>query len=1614
MAETKKAIQLEEGTYEIIRGRLNTQIDELRSRLGQLNKARKEVFGAIETKLIATDRIHTDNYCIARDIAAIGNQCLFGYNVHVGLRSGIKLADVFSTYNFEGSSFKMSEQSLIDDPKFEQDFLNLYRYYKDAYFAKFLRVGSYLYMVFHLGKTGYDFKSFKWLVRDGKLVYVDNRSDHEVRDPEQYEFRWERATRDVFRFGAHPHVSILDRVFVETVGGDLTIKVEDNTDDGLGIYREPVDSPDQNLDDADYYYADLGNLIVLKIRPYQEDFRYFVFNEKMQEVQRVDTLEKSGILLPDNQGLIFANGYYLQTGEFKMFDQSLSDVNFERRISSPNGEDFLFVFYNREHGVYVLMPYNLIEQKVAVPIICNGFTLFPDGELCYFKAEDEPTKHHVIQIWQTPLVAGDTVPSEHTDNYLYKVGNKDIVKAMAESQEILTLASKEDTYSDLYDDIVKKATDILDSYFWIGDAGAFEIDAPIRSIRQTAETAIDEYEKKVRISRETTQATQTLQKRVEEIVKAVSRQSFDQIDQFVGALAELRQLRGEVIGLKDLRYANIGLIESLENQLTENNGTLSEACVQFLLEENSLQPYQVKVNELEGQLDGLQTATEAKSLDEQMQAVGKELELLIDIVSNLKIEDATQTTRIINHISGMYAHLNQVRAKLKNVQKSLQSTEAEAEFAAQLNLIDQGIINYLDLADSPEECDSYLSKLVVQLEELEGKFVEFDEFIERLAEKREAIFNAFEGRKKQLLEALNNRTSALMRAGERLLNGIQNRAQSFKEATDINSFFAGDLLIDKVRDIVRQLGELGDSNKAGDVQTRLKMLKEDALRQLRDRKDLFVDGAEVIKFGPHQFSVNTQLLDLTVVRRGADMQYHLTGTDFYSVITDEHFLETRAVWDQLLPSENKQVYRSEFLAYQVFSQLDERPADLEGYVKSFSSTRYDEGYVKGVHDADASLILAALLTLKEKMDLLRFQPKARVCAWLYWDYFAVEAEKSLLEKQLSSAGMILKVFPKTHEFDYLRDQLTQKLAVFLEETRLFESSIAPEAADYLFQELTRSEDFIASKDGYGHYEAFLALLKKQKSIKAFEGSLEQLKDSPVPRFQMIRKWVHAYLESLEEGSTFALQDEITMLLFNGGIDKKQVIQASTMDDLEGLHGQHGVLKEGTYHLDFHAFIEKLAHFNNEVLPDYQAFTQLKKDLADQYRSRLRLNEFKPRVLTSFVRNRLIDQVYLPIIGSNLSKQIGTVGDDARTDRMGMLLLISPPGYGKTTLMEYVANRLGMVFMKINGPAIGHRVYSLDPQEAPNMAARQELEKLNLALEMGNNVMLYLDDIQHCDPEFLQKFISLCDAQRKIEGVFNGQSKTYDLRGKRFCVIMAGNPYTESGDQFRIPDMLANRADIYNLGDIIGSSDAYFKMSYVENSLTSNAVLQKLASKNMDDVYTLLKYVETGTQEGLEFKGNHSPEDIQEYAQVLEKMLRLRDVVLKVNQEYIRSAAISDEYRTEPSFKLQGSYRNMNKLAEKIVPIMNEEELTALILDHYGNESQTLTSESEYNLLKFKELMEWLSPEEQARWDEIKATFTKNKVFKNGDGSDPIFQVIAQMQAFSDGLSSIREVLEDRE
>ncbi len=1615
--------QLEQGTYEIIRNRLNQHGKELQKRLDLLNQQRKKVFGSIETALIGNERITTEHNCVPVDMVTIGQSFIFGYNVIIGLKTEVEVSDVFSVYGYNSGehNFKQQAIDILLSDEFVKDFKNLYKYYKEAQFVKFARIGPSLFLVFSTGKGKYDIKTLKFVVHNESLKYIDNRSDHEYVFPDQHEFKWVKTTRDQHVKGQFPHISIEDQIFVETTDGDLTIKIENNTDTGQGIYAEEVDNKTQTLDDGEFYYAIIDNLIVLKIKPYQEEnYRYIIYNKKIQQAIRVDALEASCVLLPDNHGLIFANGYYLQTGEMKIFDNALTEMMYLRRIASPNGEDYLYVFFNQSNGEYVLLSYNIISQQVETPIVCHGYSLFENGELCYFKTDGTPQKHHNLQIWKTPYLDSNFESEIQKSNgsYLNKIGNKDIVRGMSECNEVLKLLQKEDSYSNLYFDVKKIAGDILDSYYWIDHEETPKLNEPLKSIKDTATNAIEEYDKVVAIKKNSRDEVSRVLQLIEALTTKIGISTFDSINDYVNILAELRTLQGETISLKDLRYVDLERIDREEDKLAEYNQDISNNCVKFLLKKEALEPYLNKVSDLKINIEKVSKVVAANKIEEDLSNTSNELEMLIEIVSNLKIEDATETTRIIDNISTIYSSLNQVNASLKRKRKELLSIEGTAEFNAQIKLISQGLTNYIDLADSPEKCVEFQTKLMVQIEELEGKFSEFDDFLEKISIKREEIYNSFESKKISLVEARNKRANTLLQSSERILKAIQNRVSKFNAVSEINGYYASDLMIEKLRNIVSELIELEDSVKADTIQSQLKTIKEDAIRQLKDKTELYVDGENIIKFGTHHFSVNTQPCELTMVYKDEHMYFHLTGTNFYEKVKSTEFYQYKDLWNQSIPSENREVYRAEYLAYKVFEKCQ---ADFNGNIfslseedvlsaiRDFMAQRYNEGYVKGVHDLDAAILINELIELSKSAGLLRFSTEARATANLYWSRFAQPELKDNYYKQLKGVGALLAVFPDAKEFTYIIQELKENISLFIEETGLFDSIHADEAAEYLFQEVVKDDSFVIDHLAANFYEGFIAYIKEKSAMAHFDNSLAELNEASAAQFKLIKKWLNAYIFTTQNEDKNQYIDEVAVLIMTDSYDKKQIIKANLRKTLEGFQGTHAVLEEGKYEFNYNQFVFKMKGYEVNTALRFAEFTNVKKELIQEFEESMRLQEFKPRVLSSFVRNKLIDKVYLPLVGDNLAKQLGTAGEGKRTDLMGMLLLISPPGYGKTTLMEYIASRLGIIFMKINGPAIGHGVTSLDPAEAGNASAREELNKLNLSFEMGDNVMIYLDDIQHCNPEFLQKFISLCDAQRKIEGVYKGKSKTYDFRGRKVCVVMAGNPYTESGDKFQIPDMLANRADIYNLGDILGDTADVFNMSYIENSLTSNRVLNQLASKSHNDIYPMLKLAESGNKDGLEFEASHTPAQINDYVNIIKKLTTVRDVISKVNQHYIISAAQADEYRTEPPFKLQGSYRNMNKITEKVVAIMNEDELETLIMSHYEGESQTLTSGAEANMLKFKEIVGKLSEEEARRWEDIKNTFCKNNKLKAG-GNNQMAQVVTGMESINESISMVSETL----
>ena len=1622
---------LEGGAYEVLRKRLQTLDSQLVERLEKLNSRRKETFGGMESQIVGNERIHTDNNCVPRDLVGLGDLLIFGYNVFIGLKTETKLTDVFAVHRFDGTEFHAVEPDIIGAQDFARDFKELYKYYKNAKFLQFVKSPGKLLIIFQAGDSISDHKIFRFRIgHDESLTYVDDRGDVEYRLPAQHDFQWTVTTRDNQVIGAHPHVSIQDRVFVETIGGDLTIKVEDNTSTGEGIYAEPVEDHDQSLDDAFVAYSMVGDLFLLKILPYRESkYRYFVFNSKDHSAVRIDSIEQACIQLPEGHGVIFPKGYYLQSGVYRQFDEDVQGMVYHDCITSPNGEDYLYVFYHREHGRHILLQYNLISKEISNPVFCHGKSLYEDGKMVLFSAPDEePRRNHPMQIWQTPFYSDSYDVPHEEDTFLTKVGNRDLVRGISEGFAISRLVQTERITLATYEDLITSCTNMMDGYHWLDHEETFNVREIVAWVKAAGIAAIDEYDKVVKIKENTAGQIRENQDAVRKLALETTPDRMQSIDDFVDALSEIRSRRGKVISLRELRYTDLPAIEAMDEQLEEANEDVSIGCVDYLLLPESLIPYLDRNDEIESGLGEIKKVTELKEEQEELEDLASRLDLLTDIVNNLNIEDATKTTQIVDAITDVYSGVNRTRAQIRNLYQDLGKAEAQAEFAAQYKLLSQSITNYIGMCDSVEKCDEFLTKLMITIEELEGRFSDFEEFAEQLAEKREEAYNAFSNRKQVLDEEQKRKVGALISSAERILKGIINRAESFSDVDEVNAYFASDLMVSKLRDIIQRFYDMEESVKADDFAGRLKGTKDEILRRLRDKLDLFEGGDNVISFGDYKFTVNTQSLELTTVLRDDEMLFHLTGTDYYEEIDDEDFLQTRELWRQEIVSENRDVYRGEYLAYKILmaaannedgfnltelAELVNDETGLLGRVRGYSANLYNEGYEKGIHDSDATKILQSLVGLYNTTALLRYDSESRAFAIIFWCFYRDEEEKVQLRNKLKSFGALGSIFEFKDVNSTYVTEIREAMAPFFESLgRDVTGPTISLAAEYLYNELQDSDllEFTINALAQELHDRFFGYLAEKGKAEDFKSDIGALEGQTKPQIDLVHDWVSTYVRTQEGPDSLHFIWEVVALIAAGEVIKRDTSSVTTYAEIDGLLGQHRLIENRKFKIHFDLFLIRLKQFAEEQVPLFQKYQHLRTQLTQARREELRLSEFEPKVMGSFVRNRLINDVYLNLVGANFAKQMGAAGDSKRTDLMGLLLLISPPGYGKTTLMEYISNRLGLTFIKINGPAIGHAVTSLDPAEASNATSREELQKLNLAFEMGNNIMIYLDDIQHCHPELLQKFISLCDAQRKIEGVYKSKTKTYDLRGKKVSVVMAGNPYTESGDKFQIPDMLANRADTYNLGDISSTESKAFEMSFIENAMTSNPVLSKISSHGHDDIYRFMQIVETDSREGIEFDHGYSSEDVSEIVNVLTKLFRVRDVVLRVNQEYIYSAAQEDDYRTEPPFKLQGSYRNMNRIAEKIFPVMTDKEVEQLIIDSYYNEAQTLASGAEANLLKYKEINDLLTEEEEKRWSAIRSEFNRRQSLAGMDDEDDIGKVLSQLSGFNSNLGDMREVL----
>ncbi|WP_230193784.1 DNA repair ATPase [Streptomyces coriariae] len=1574
---------LDTGTYEVLHDRLTAQAAELARRAEALNARRTEEFGSTRLELTSTERLRTEHTCVPRDIVSVGGTLLFGHNVFLGLKPETTVGDVFALY--DRALNRLPEDAvpgLLDDPAFVREFAALYRYYRQAHLLQLRRTDDKLLAVFQTGAKAGDIRVLRWtLSDDGLASFLDARGERDHVFPPSHDFAWTWTTREHHVLGRHPHVSIEGEVFVETVGGTLTVKVEDNTETGEGIYAEPVAEPLQSLADADIAYARVGALIVVDVLPYKEDVhRYLVFNTLTKSVVRLDGIGRACRRLPEDQGIVFPGGYCLATGRYKTFDGlDTEGLEFERMVRSPNGEDVLFAFHARVEGRSLLLPYNMIRKEVASPLSCHGWALFDDGALVVLRADsDEPQRVHPVQLWNSPFVSDTHAAARPVGaGPLARVGNADLVRGISDCLSITRAVTETTPTSEVYEALAAACVRATDFHHWLGEPELGDLHEPLAQVRTTTEQVLAEFETVKALTRQAADALAEAAARVAAVVRRLRGETPRSAAAWVTGLTELRHAQGHVLTLKDMRYADTARIDGLAADVEADLAAFGQRAVAHLARADAFAGHRAEIEQLVADAEAIATVAEAAPVAARLDDLADGLRTVTDVVAGLDIGDATVRTSILERIAEVLGGVNRARATLDGRRRDLLDREGRAEFAAELALLGQAVIGALAAADSPEGCDEQLARVLVRVENLEAQFSEFaesDDFLGELADKRDEVHEAFSARKQTLADARARRAERLADSARRVLQTVARRAGTLADADAIATYFTSDPMAVKVRRLAAELRELGDRVRAEELDGRLKAARQEALRTLRDRTDLYTDDGRTLRLGSHHFAVNTQPLELTLVPHGDTLAFALTGTDYRSPVTDPDFAATRPYWDRPLPSESPEVYRAEYLAARLLDQHG--PAalaepDLSAVVRQAAEAAYDEGYQRGVHDHDATAILAALVPLHEGAGVLRHEPAARAAAHLFWAHGTTAEERESWTRRAMSLARARDTFGPAPAIDDLRAELAEAIG-----TRA--------AAAYLFEELTSGPDGFVISAGT---RTLLDKFRRTVGTQAYDDDLSVLPD-PAARRQLVEAWLTSYTTTSGTDATPGDLAEAVAAELCPDLPRYES-DAPLTRCVEGLLGTHPRISGRSLTIRVDEFLARTEEFRTQDVPAHRAYQRRRTALVAAERSRLRLDEYRPTVMSAFVRGKLIDEVYLPLIGDSLAKQIGSTGESKRTDTSGLLLLISPPGYGKTTLMEYVADRLGLFLVKVNGPALGRAVTSLDPAEAANATARQEVEKINFALAAGNNTLLYLDDIQHTSPELLQKFIPLCDSTRRIEGVRDGEPCTYDLRGKRFAVCMAGNPYTESGSRFRLPDMLANRADVWNLGDVLTGKQDAFALSFIENSLTANPVLAPLAGRDRADLDLLIRLAEGDASARADRPAHpYGLAELERILAVLRHLLAARETVLAVNAAYIASAGQSDATRTEPPFQLQGSYRNMNKIAQRVQPVMNDTELAALIDDHYRAEAQTLTAGAEANLLKLGDLRDTLSPEQAVRWAELKAAYVHAQTL-GGPENDPL-------------------------
>lgn len=1556
-------------SYDLLVGRLRETGAAMRSAAGALNDQRADVFSTRPMTLAEAERFRTETPSTSTDLVVTGDLALLAHDPVVSGKRAV--ADLFTLYRLE----RVAEADwdvlpvepgssgwFLADPSFGQDFEELITYYAETRVDALRIVDDTLLMVFRIGDEPGDVRVLRWRLADGTAHYLDAYGELPSSPPD--DVAWTAVGREAITAGRDPVLELHGLVTVELDGGDLVARVPDPVAGPRVVLREAVDEPGQDLAELRVRTARVGDLLVIRLAPYRERHeRFYVYNRLTGTITRDDGLAGGVRTLPGGQGVVFPGGYHLGNGEAHTYLDAASGAwTFHHLLVAPNGEDVLYVYNDAAGRRYLLCGYNQVTKTMTNPVSAAGYGRYADGTMLVLREAREGSRIHSVGIYTSPYCDPEEYePPVPSGSFFGRVGNPELVAVLGECFALARDVERPGFNEAGYEAITVRCRALLDTYGWLADPEAAAVAEQVRRLGKTAGQILDEF---AAVTAARKVAHEAVQQAAADVAtfRADAGLVLHDTAAFIDRLTAGSVLLGHLGALAEQPYVDTAAVDGLRAEATALHDALAERTVEFLTGDDALRPLVDDIATAERQAERASTAHEAADAATRIDDVGHRVVVLTDVVGGLESVDAPTKTGVLAALADLLARRNAATAAVAGRVDALRTAESGAEFAAAMAVLTQRASAAAASASDTVAVDAALAGLEAECETLDARFGDVAEFAAAVADKRDEIYAALSTRRDALAAARSAKVDRLVAAAERALRAVGERAGHCADLDAFETFFATDALVAKVARSAHDLRDLGEAGRADELTVALADTRAASRRTVVDRAALFdADGS--VRIGPHRFGVNTTPFDLhlapTATDGGGDtgggdsgghrLELRLTGTDLVDPLPPEDVAAIGPAATQLHASETPAMPRALFLAFEL-QAAGKGATDARDVVQS----RLDDGFSLGIHDADAARVLASTAAVWRSPGLwIDGTVRAGAAGWLL---ARDGAERLTLDRRLAAV--------RTLGPGRARQRLVDELAPAIVDWAAAEG-LGPvdgaEAAGYLVDHGHRLA--VSAQAG-----ALATAVDAWATASAVDLAGASLGDVAAYAADVVPP--HADGEPPLPAARLAE----AALAVRHAAELGAPVAADLRVEVTGLLSTHPLIRSGTMVADVDVAWTAYRRYVADGLPRFRAAADARRRYLRAKRAELGVDDLRATPIAAFVRNALIDDLYLPLIGANLAKQLGRDGA-----AQGALLLISPPGYGKTTLVEYVVGLLGFALVKINGPALGQKVTSLDPAAAPDAAAAAELVKLNQAFAMGNNVVCYLDDVQHTSQELLSRFIPLCDATRRIEGVWRGRPRTFELAGRRFAVVLAGNPYTGSGERFELPDMLVNRSDVHNLGDAVAGRADLFARSYLEVAAGSNPTLAPMVLGHRDDLDVFLRATRGEPVEARALSRPFPAADVRAITAVLGHLVHVRDRLLTVNEAYIRSATLDDGLRGEPPFLLQGSYRNMAKLAAHIVPAMTRDEVEAVLADHYRSEAQTLADDAAWNLARLAELVDPNSPGAveaavlRSRWSETRAT-----------------------------------------